>query len=124
MILEYYIVGGVIKIKKNVFTREMLCKDSLIRTLLSWRGTRDFAFKHPSVSEPDEDQMITIHFSLEAEVHITDSPKEILSALKAKLKNDIRGKVACRTEYAMFGGIFTYEIDLNSKDDQVEYVNM
>ena len=53
MIMEYAIIGGTVKIHKSVFIQEMLSKDSMLRTLLSWKSTRDFTAAHPTVKNTD-----------------------------------------------------------------------
>ncbi len=121
MILEYSIVGGYMQIQKNVFIQEMLGKDSLLRSLLNWKSTKDFSVKHPNVGEPKDDNIITVKFDSETIVNLNESPKELLGALKAKYKEKIKGKVACRSVYGMFGGIFTFEVDLNSDNGEIDY---
>lgn len=122
MFLDYYIIGGNIKIQKSVFIQEMLSKESLLRGLLNWKTTKDFSIKHPMVGEVDENNAVTVNFSSEAAVRVNESPKEMLSALKAKYKEKIKGRVACRIEYSAFGGIFTYEIDMNSDTEITDYI--
>lgn len=122
MVVETSIVGGYLKIQKSVFVREMLSKESRLRALLNWRASKDFADRHPEISEPDEDNVITVRFDSEASVDIGESPKEFLGDLKAKHKEKIKGKLACRTVYAAFGGIFNFEIDLNFDGDKIDYI--
>lgn len=122
MIMEYVIIGGTIKIHKSVFIQEMLSKDSLLRVLLSWKSTRDFTALHPAVENHEEDDMVIIHFNSDCEVNVNDSPKDFFSALKAKYKEKIKGRVNFRAVFSMYGGIFTYEIDLNTDGEEVEYV--
>lgn len=121
MVIEFYIVGGYIKIPKNVFIQEMLSKDSLIRSLLNWKGSKDFMIKHPMISEPDNDNIITINYDSESDVSVGESPKEILGSLKARYKDKVKGHVACRAVYSAYGGIFTFSVDLNSDDDKIDY---
>ncbi|MCX7922990.1 MAG: hypothetical protein N3B21_13405 [Clostridia bacterium] len=120
MLPEYYIVGGYIKIQRNIFVREMLGKDSRLRALLNWGTTKDFAKKHPLVDEAGQDDTITINFSSDANVNIGESPKEILEELKAKYSKNIKGKVSCRGSY--WNTVSFFEVDLNSDDDKIEYV--
>lgn len=122
MVLEYSIVGGCLKLQKSIFIQEMLSKDSQLRTLLNWKTTKDFSVKHPFVGEPDKDNFVSINFDSDSMVHITESPKELLRGLKTKYKGKIKGRIACRAEYSMFGGIFTFEIDLDSEDEEINYI--
>jgi hypothetical protein len=122
MVLEYTIVGGCLKIQKNVFIQEMLSKDSKLRSLLNWKTTGDFSIRHPLVSEPDGDNIISINFDSDSGVTTGEPPKELLSTLKAKYRDKIKGRVACRVVYSAFGGIFTYQVDLNSDSAEAEYL--
>jgi len=122
MILEFSIVGGYLKIPKNVLVQEMLGKESLLRSLLNWKTTKAFSDRQPRISQPDKDNIVTIDFSGIPDLNTGENPKEILSALKARHKEKIKGNIACRTVYSMYGGIFTYSIDLNSDDEKVEYI--
>lgn len=117
MIMEYYIVGGYIKISKAAFTMEMLSKDSVLRALLNWKSAREFGTLHPGISEPDQDNNITIRFDTDSAVHVEEHPKALFERLKAKLGDRVSGKVACRYEYSLFGGIYTFEVDLDATDD-------
>ena len=121
--VEFYVVGGCLKIQKSVFAQEMLRKDSLLRKLLNWRSTTDFAVEHPLVGKPDENGTITVDFSGRVLVCLGDSPKELLGNLKARYKEKIKGNVVCKGEYSMFGGLYIFEIDLNSDDGSMTYVN-
>lgn len=123
MIMEYVIIGGTIKIHKSVFIQEMLSKDSMIRTLLSWKNTGDFTTLHPTVENTDENNMVNINFYSDAEVNVNECPKDFFTSLKAKYKEKIKGRVNFRAVFSMYGGIFTYEIDLNSEGEEVEYVS-
>lgn len=114
--IEFYIVGGYLKISKKVFILEMLRKDSRLRSLLNWKSSADFSIRHPGISEPDPEDMITVNFSNTPNVAVGESPKEILGELKAKYKEKIKGKVALR------GWMYTFELDLNSDNDMIEYV--
>ena len=38
-------------------------------------------------------------------------------------KEKIKGNVKFRAIYSMYGGLFTYEIDLNAEGEEVEYIN-
>jgi hypothetical protein len=122
MIMEYVIIGGTVKIHKSVFVQEMLSKDSLLRILLSWKNTRDFTAMHPVVDNSEDSEMVIIKFASDCEVNVNDSPRDFFTALKAKYKENIKGTVNFRAVYSMYGGIFTYEIDLNSENDEVQYI--
>jgi hypothetical protein len=122
MIMEYVIIGGTVKIHKSVFIQEMLIKDSMLRTLLSWKNTRDFTTLHPTIKNTDSDNMVIIHFDSDSEVNVNESPKDFFSVLKAKYKEKIKGRVNFRAVFAMYGGIFTYELDLNSEGAEVDYI--
>ena len=122
MILEFFIIGGHIKISKKVFIREMLSKESKLRTLLNWKTTADFKSKHPMVSEPDRDGFITINFNSELTVSIGGSPEQILKELKAKHREKIKGYISGRGEYKTFNTIFFFQIALNSDSNEIIYV--
>lgn len=122
MPMEFTIVGGYIKMNKDVFIKEMLIKDSILRQLLNWKGTADFRQKHPMVSEPDPDGIITINFSSTNSVSIGEDPRDFLKGLKARYREKIKGWVSCRGSYELFGGTYFIKMELNSDDDKVEYV--
>ena len=122
--IEFYIVGGYIKLDKKVFVQEMLSKDSRLRILLNYKAATDFASIHPTISQPDENNVLTIDFCNGTYACLGETPKELLAALKLKYGGKLRGKVACRGEYSMFGGIFSFEIDLDSDSKDVLFSNM
>lgn len=122
MVIEFYIVGGHLKIQKSVFVQEMLIKGSLMRSLLNWKGAQDFTKRHPLINEADENNIITINYDNQMDVSVGESPKEVLGNLKARYREKIKGKVACRAIYSMYGGVFTFTVDLNSDDDKIDYI--
>jgi len=117
---EFQIVGGKLKMQKKIFILEMLSKDSRLRTLLKWKTARDFAEEHPAVSKPDAEGVITIDFSYIADIVLGQSWEELLGELKLKYKEQIKGRVACRGNY--WGILTSFEIDLNSDGDKIEYI--
>ncbi len=113
MVLEYSIVGGHIKLPKSIFIQEMLSKDSTLKSFIKWSSTAELTKHKLYVSEPDEDNNVTIRFDTDCNITCSESPRDILSALKNKYQSKIKGKVACRIYYSTFGGIFDYEVDLD-----------
>ncbi|MCX7774067.1 MAG: hypothetical protein N2376_13250 [Clostridia bacterium] len=109
--LKFYIVGGFIKIKKNAFMKEMLGKDSTLRTLLDWRSTDDFEKDHPQVTEPDDEGNVTIRFNSRCRVYIGEEYENFLVYLKEKYKENVKGCVSCQGTYGL---LYTFDIDLNS----------
>jgi hypothetical protein len=118
--LRFYIVGGYIKIEQKAFLQEMLGKDSCLRQILNWRGTKDFVEKHPTVSEPDENDMVNIDFNYTVHVELGQSAMDILSTLKSRYRNKVKGRVCCRwlAGYSMSNFI----IDLDSEDDKIQQI--
>lgn len=121
MVFEYSIVGGHLRIHKSVFVQEMLVKESKLRELLNWKTTKDFIGKHPLIEGQEKEDVITVDFS-HLNIDTKESPKDILGALKAKYKDKIKGRVAFRTIYSTFGGLFNYEVDLDSDDGEIKYI--
>ncbi len=117
MAIEFCIVGGFLKIYKKAFVKEMLIKDGLLRTLLNCTFHGDFKKSHPALSDPDENNFITIDFSSITNVNIGDPYNGLLEELKSKYRDKIKGILACRGMY----GLYTFEIDLNSDDDKIKY---
>lgn len=103
--------------EKNAFLQEMLGKDSCLRQILNWKGTRDFAEKHPIVSDPDENGIVTIDFNYTVHVELGQSATELLSKLKERYGGGVRGKVCCRwlAGYSMSN----FVIDLDSEDGKI-----
>lgn len=116
--LRYYIVGGYIKIEKKAFLQEMLGKDSCLRQILNWKDTKDFAGKHPMISEPDTEGFITIDFNYTVHVELGQSSTELLAKLKKRYKGGVRGRICCRwlAGYSMNN----FEISLDSDDDTIQ----
>ncbi|MDP4182574.1 MAG: hypothetical protein Q8942_15980 [Bacillota bacterium] len=114
MFTQFAIVGGSIRIHKSVFAKEMLFSNSLLKALLKWNSSGDTdmgSFK----SDPGNNEIV-IDFSDKMCTGLEDSPTEILKGLKAKYKDNIKGKVTCR------GSMYAFEIDLNSDDGNIQYV--
>lgn len=122
MALEFFIVGGYIKVPRDIFIKEMLIKDSILRSLLKWRSTSDFKGKHPNVSEPMEDGTITISYSSADSVSVGEDVKEFMKRLKSRYKGKVKGWVACTGTYECYGGVYNISVDLNSDDDEVTYL--
>lgn len=123
MLVEASIVGGYIKMHKDVFIQEMLIKDSLVRLLLDWRKTKGFTDRHPFITESDKNNIVTIDFTNNC-VSVGESPKDILGVLKLKYREKIKGRVACKLIYSTFSGLLnSFEIDLNSEDGNIDYIN-
>lgn len=116
--LRVYIVGGYIKIEKKAFLNEMLGKDSCLRQILNWKCTKGFSEKHPIVSEPDENGIVTIDFNFTVHVELGQSDIELLSKLKERYGEGVRGKVSCRwvAGYSMSNFI----VDLDSEDNKLK----
>ncbi len=117
MELEFYIVGGYLKIEKKAFIQEMLSKDSQLRGILNWGATKAFTDGHPIVSETDENGIITISFNYTVHVKVGGSSEEMLGKLKAKHREKVKGKVTCRG--IVFYTMFDFVIDLDSDDDKI-----
>jgi len=117
--LKFYIVGGYIKIEQKAFLQEMLGKDSCLRQILNWKGTKDFAEKHPVVSEPDENGIVTISFNFTVHVELGQSAIELLSKFKARYGDRIKGKISCRWTAGYSMSNFT--IDMDSDTLRQEY---
>ncbi|MGE5677194.1 MAG: hypothetical protein ACM3ZR_03965 [Pseudomonadota bacterium] len=117
--LKFYIVGGYIKIEQKAFLKEMLGKESCLRQILNWKGTEGFAEKHPEVSEPDENGIVTINFNFTTHVELGQSSTELLSKLKNRYGNRVGGKVCCRwlAGYSMSN----FTIDMDSEQVQPVY---
>ncbi len=115
--LKFYIVGGYIKVEKKAFLQEMLGKDSCLRQILNWKGTKNFAEKHPIVSEPDENGIVAIDFNYTVHVELGQSATELLSKLKARYRGGVKGRICCRwlAGYSMSN----FTIDLDSEDDKI-----
>jgi hypothetical protein len=122
MVLEFFIIGGYITIPKDIFVKEMLNKDSVIRPLMKWKNTSDFKGRHPIINENTEDGTITIDFTLGDKVSIGEDPKELLGKLKSRYREKVRGRVVCNISYEMMSGLYTVKFDLNSDTEQIEYV--
>lgn len=119
MDMEFKVVGGILKFDKKAFILEMLGKESHLRTLLNWKTTGDFAEEHPAVSRTAGDEVL-IDFSYISDVVLGQSWGEILGGLKAKYKERVKGRVTCRGTY--WGVLTTFEIDLNSEGDKIDYI--
>lgn len=119
MDMEFKIVGGTLIFDKRAFMLEMLGKESRLRTLLNWKTAVDFAEQHPAVSKTASDEVL-IDFSYISDVVLGQSWGDLLGELKAKHREKVKGRVACRGAY--WGVLTTFEIDLNSIGDKIEYI--
>lgn len=119
MDMEFKVVGGTLKFDKKAFILEMLGKESALRTLLNWKTTGDFAEQHPAVSKTTEGSVL-VDFSYISDVVLEQSWGEILGGLKTKYKDKVKGRVTCRGAY--WGILTTFEIDMNSEGDGIEYI--
>ena len=103
--------------ESKAFLQEMLGKDSCLRQILNWKSTKDFAEKHPVVSEPDENGIVTIDFNYTVHVELGHSATELLSKLKARYEDKVKGRICCRWMAGYSMSNFT--IDLDSSDDMI-----
>lgn len=119
MDMEFKVVGGILRIDKKAFILEMLGKESHLRTLLNWKTTGDFAEQHPAISKTAGDEVL-IDFSYISDVVLGESWGNILGELKATYKEKVKVRVACRGSY--WGILTSFEIDLNSDGEEIEYI--
>lgn len=118
MIFDVQIIAGCLRVKKEVFVREMLSRDSSLRTLINSRTSSDFPDGHPAVSEPDGDNMITIDFKSMSYVGIGDRLENLLKELKCRYREKVRGALTCS---GIYRNMYSYELNLNTENDTVEY---
>lgn len=116
LLTRYFIVGGILRVHKSVFVKEMLCQNSRIKALLNWKSSEGFTFRHPEVSQSGADNFVTINFSNSDNIDIGETPDEILGDIKKRYKDRIGGNIALRSNISYF------EIDLNSTDDKILYI--
>lgn len=122
MALEFSIVGGYITMPKEIFIKEMLERDSVVKTLLKWRGGAGFREKHPLINEQDEAGVIKINFTGIDYVKLGDDPEQLLKKLKGRYREKIKGWVAVAGTYELMNGMFNMRIDLSSNDVNVSYL--
>jgi len=108
---KFYIVGGYMKIERKVFIQEMLSKDSCLRQILNWKGDEELGEKHPLVSEPDEDGMVTINFNFTVHIELGQSATRLLSRLKEKYGDRVGGRICCRWLAGYSMSNFTIDLD-------------
>jgi hypothetical protein len=118
MIFDVQIIAGSLQVKKDVFVREMLSRDSILRVLINCKTSSDFPNGHPSISEADAENMITIDFKSMSYVNIGDQLEKLLKGLKQKYGGQIRGKITCS---GIYRNMYSYELNLNTDDDTVEF---
>lgn len=119
MMVELHIVAGSIKIQKSVFAQEMLKADSCLRTLINWKTGGDFEGRHPLISKSAEDDTVTVDFNSMTYVDLAEHIEKLLKSLKSKYKEKIRGRVTCM---GIFRNMFSFELDLNSDGDRIDYI--
>lgn len=119
--LKFYIVGGFIRIEQKAFIQEMLGKDSCLRQILNWKGAEGFGEKHPIVSEPDEEGIVTINFNFTVHIELGQSATELLCKLKERYGDRVGGKVCCRWLAGYSMSNFTIDLDSEKLEQIVQY---
>jgi len=114
--LKFYIVGGYIKMEQKVFLTEILEMDSCLRQVLNWKDTIDFAQMRTAGIETDENGMVTVDIDPAAQLELDQSYTELLSRLKERYGDFIKGKVCCR--WLAGNSMSNFVIDLDSEDDK------
>lgn len=106
--LIFYVVGGYLKIDSKVYMQEMLNEDSCLSKILKWRGV---------VSEPDENGIVTVNFNYNFEIELGESDIYILSMLKEKYGDRVKGRICFR--WLAGDSMSNFTIDLDSNDEKI-----
>lgn len=112
--LKFYIVGGYIKLTNEAYLEEMSGRDSCLKQILDWKSTNDAEDKQPLVSGADKEGLVTIDFNYTVHTELGQSAAELLSRLKGKYGDAVRGKVCCR--WMEGSSMSNFVIDLDSAE--------
>lgn len=109
MNVDFFAVGGKMKVRAQAAAKEMLLKDSPIRAFILASKSRQG--KPPKVHKDDTDGCVTIDFT-DAEVLLRGTPAEVFMPLKEKYGEQISGRVTCVMGYSMMLGTYFTTVDL------------
>ena len=110
--VEFYVVGGKIKVKPQVMALEMLLKDSALKSFII--DAKNGQGKPPQIGKEDAEGFITIDFT-NAEVLLRGTPTDVFTPLKEKYKDKITGGVSCLVKYGMLTASYFVTADLTSE---------
>ncbi len=103
--VEFIIVGGILRVDAQVLARELLKKDSILRSFVLASKSNG---KPPKVIK--EQQWVTIDFT-GAEVALGCALEEAFTPIKQKYKGKIIGSVSCMMKYTMMQGVSMTTVD-------------
>ena len=115
MSVEFYAVGGKIRVQEQAVAKEMLLRDSLLRAfILAAKSGRD---RMPKVEKVDPGGFVTIDFS-DAEVLLPGMPEEVFAPLKRRYGGMIFGRVTCVMKYEMMMSAYYTRFDLGPEPER------
>ncbi|MDP4091066.1 MAG: hypothetical protein Q8930_17605, partial [Bacillota bacterium] len=97
-VFEYYITGGILKMSKTAFARDILRKDSILRKLLA--KERNFQ-NNPGINK-DENGNACIDFSYYKGDALAEDPAELVKELKQRYGGEIGGELHYKGVYITF----------------------
>jgi len=116
MVLEYYLVGGTLRIGKKEAALELLRKDSALRPLLGYGASGHAALNMESARMNAQGDFVTIDFSQIAERKLNGDPTRILNELKQRYGAAVGGKLHFKGMYTSKMHIYYCEADLDAAE--------
>lgn len=115
-ILEYYLVGGKIRIGKKELTLELLRKDSVLRTFLGFDSGNLKSLLTKSNLTNQQDNMVLIDFSGREKLKLDGNPTSLLEELKKRYGNNIGDILKFQLVYTTFNQVFDLQVNLDEKN--------
>jgi hypothetical protein len=108
-LLEYYITGGILRMTKAAFAKEILRKDSILRKLFA----NEKGFQNTPGFYKDEKGNVDIDFNSYKGIKLTEDPEVLVKELKQRYEKEIGGKLYYKGVYETFRQEFNFDIELD-----------
>lgn len=108
-VLEYYVTGGILKMTKSAFAKEILRKDSILRKLLA----NEKNFQNNIEFSKDDIGNVNINFNFYNPAAISEDPNDLVKELKQRYGKDINGDLHYKGYYETFKQEFYFHIKLD-----------
>jgi hypothetical protein len=112
-IIEFYLIGGNVRIGKKELTLELLRKDSILRVLLGFEAGNLGSLQSP-INLSDQEGLAILDFNWREKRRLDGDPTPTLNELKARYGKNIGGVLSFYSVYTTFGMTSYSSANLNA----------
>lgn len=113
--MEYVISGGKLYIDKKAFTRDLLVRNSSLKTILGYKSNKTGKVQ-PIITKTDDS--VVLDYNNGAHIDLDEDFMDLFTHLKERYKEKMKGSITIRI--SLFNSYYTV-LDLNSEDGEIIY---